>query len=110
MFEASFYEFAKLQEIKESEEEISREMAEQMITMFKASDNLVEKYRVEVFYEGKIWEIDFFTGDNQGLIIAEIELESEDEEFSKPPFIGEEVTEKREYKNVNLMTNPYRKW
>ena len=61
--------------------------------------------------DGKhIWEVDEFHGDNEGLVIAEIELDSEDESFDKPSWLGEEVTGNPMYFNSMLMKNPYKNW
>ena len=56
------------------------------------------------------WEIDEFHGVNDGLVVAEIELESEDQQFEKPNFIGEEVTGQVKYYNMMLLKNPYTTW
>ena len=56
------------------------------------------------------WEVDEFHGDNEGLVVAEIELRSEDDEFEKPSWLGEEVTGDRRYYNSMLSKNPYRNW
>jgi CYTH domain-containing protein len=56
------------------------------------------------------WEIDFFLRDNVGLIVAEIELPSEDTEFERPSWLGEEVSEDPRYANINLAKNPYKNW
>ena len=66
----------------------------------------VEKTRYIVPFAGKIWEIDEFAGDNAGLILAEIELNSEDEKFELPPWIGEEVTGDFHYYNSYLAEHP----
>ncbi len=71
---------------------------------------LIEKRRSRIKWEGKLWEIDEFGGKNKGLIMAEIELESEDETFSIPPWIGEEVTGDIRYYNSYLSKNPYSEW
>jgi adenylate cyclase len=71
---------------------------------------MIEKYRTKVLYEGKIWEIDEFEGDNKGLIMAEIELKSEDEAFSVPPWIGQEVTGDIRYFNSHLTVCPFKNW
>lgn len=65
------------------------------------------KYRAK---DGHIWEIDEFEGENSGLVIAEIELQDENEPFQKPAWIGEEVTGDAKYYNSNLVSNPYSKW
>ena len=71
---------------------------------------IIEKTRHFVKHEGHTWEIDEFYGDNQGLIVAEIELHSVGEAFSKPAWLGQEVTEDLRYYNNNLVMNPYSQW
>jgi len=70
----------------------------------------IEKYRYNVNVEGFTWEIDEFTGENEGLIIAEIELKSTDQEFPKPEWIGKEVTGDVRYYNANLVEKPFKSW
>jgi len=70
----------------------------------------IEKYRYNINFEGFTWELDEFLGENEGLLIAEIELESADQEFLRPDWIGEEVTDDPRYYNANLVKNPYRNW
>ncbi|MCU6769888.1 CYTH domain-containing protein [Barnesiella propionica] len=71
---------------------------------------LIEKYRYEYVYNGLKWEIDEFLGENEGLILAEIELETEDQPFDKPDFIGKEVTGDIRYYNAHLTHYPYSEW
>jgi CYTH domain-containing protein len=71
---------------------------------------LIEKNRYRVEHGGFVWEVDEFFGENQGLIVAELELESEDQYFPKPDWVGEEVTGDPRYFNSNLIKNPYTKW
>jgi adenylate cyclase len=71
---------------------------------------LVEKWRHIVLHEGSEWEIDEFLGDNAGLVIAELELDSEDEEFVPPPWLGDEVTHDERYYNFRLSQHPWRQW
>ncbi|HEY9071230.1 MAG TPA: CYTH domain-containing protein [Candidatus Ozemobacteraceae bacterium] len=71
---------------------------------------LIEKCRFAIGYAGRRWEIDEFFGDNLGLVIAEIELEDEREEFELPPWVDREVTEDPRYYNASLAANPYRSW
>ena len=71
---------------------------------------LIEKTRYKVYYEGFTWEVDEFYGDNEGLVVAEIELESEEQVFPKPEWLGEEVTSDPRYYNANLVKHPYREW
>lgn len=73
-------------------------------------ESTIEKTRYWVPYEGYIWEIDCFYGDNEGLVVAEIELSTPDEVFSLPPWVGKEVTDDRRYYNVELIKNPYKQW
>jgi adenylate cyclase len=75
-----------------------------------ADGPLIEKTRHLVEHGGMTWEIDEFHGDNAGLVVAELELEREDQTFTRPPWVGAEVTELRRYYNVCLVTHPYRSW
>lgn len=70
----------------------------------------VEKTRHFVEYKGMVWEVDVFSARNQGLIVAEIELKSEDQAFERPPWLGREVTEEMKYFNNNLYRHPYCEW
>ena len=65
-------------------------------------------FRIDV--AGKVWEVDEFLGDNKGLLVAEIELESEDEKFILPPWVTTEVTGDAKYYNSNLSATPFCKW
>ena len=71
---------------------------------------IIKKLRYKISFRGNIWEIDEFLGENLGLILAEIELDSPEQKFEKPDWIGEEVTEDPKYKNANLVNNPYSRW
>ena len=71
---------------------------------------LIEKRRYVVPFAGKRWEIDVFAGVNAGLVLAEVELESEDEPVSLPPWVGEEVSHDRRYQNSNLVASPWSEW
>ena len=70
----------------------------------------ITKTRHLVDYKSHIWEVDEFHGDNEGLIVAEIELDDENEEFEIPPWSGEEVTADYRYLNSNLAKNPFSSW
>jgi len=70
----------------------------------------VDKTRYIVEQGKHKWEIDEFYGNNEGLVVAEIELSDEDEAFDKPEWIGEEVTEDARYYNVNLIKFPFKDW
>jgi adenylate cyclase len=71
---------------------------------------LIEKTRYRVDVQGLTWEVDEFEGANRGLLIAEIELEREDQAFIKPDWIGDEVTGDERYYNANLVRRPYSSW
>jgi len=75
-----------------------------------AEKPIIEKKRYKVPFEGLTWEIDEFFGDNAGLIVAEVELESEGQTFRKPEWAGEEVTADPRYFNSNLIKHPYTRW
>ena len=75
-----------------------------------ADGPLIDKTRHFVLHDGFEWEIDEFHGDNAGLVVAELELTSEDQPFAHPPWLGVEVTQLRRYYNVCLVTHPYREW
>ena len=70
----------------------------------------IEKNRYYVNKGGFIWEVDEFLGDNAGLVVAEIELDSEEQDFPKPDWLGEEVTGDARYYNANLVKKPYKEW
>lgn len=71
---------------------------------------LIEKNRRKILHEGFVWEVDEFLGENLGLVVAEIELPSEDSVFAKPDWVGEEVTEDARYFNSNLSCTPFNRW
>lgn len=71
---------------------------------------LIEKNRRKILHEGFIWEIDEFLGENLGLVVAEIELPAEDAAFTKPDWVGAEVTDDARYFNSNLSRTPFTRW
>ena len=71
---------------------------------------LIEKVRYTLCVGRHTWEVDVFEGENAGLVIAEVELESEEEAFDKPDWAGEEVTDEPRYFNSNLVAKPFRTW
>ena len=75
-----------------------------------AEKPLIEKKRYKIKQGEFVWEIDEFFGDNKGLIVAEVELTSEDQAFPKPEWVGEEVTDDPRYFNSNLIKHPFTKW
>jgi len=93
----------------EYEYEIPAEEASEMLDKL-CERPLIEKTRYRVEYQGLTWEIDEFDGDNAGLIIAEVELDKEDQAIMLPDWVGKEVTGDRRYYNANLIANPYIGW
>lgn len=71
---------------------------------------LIEKMRYKVKTDDVIWEVDEFFGENAGLLIAEVELTGPDQHFTKPDWVGEEVTEDHRYSNANLVAHPFSGW
>jgi adenylate cyclase len=70
----------------------------------------IQKKRYHVKHADHMWEVDVFAGENDGLIVAEIELQDENEIFSKPDWAGEEVSDDPRYYNVSLVKHPYQDW
>ena len=83
--------------------------AEELLSNF-CSTTLIEKNRYILSLEEKIWEVDEFLGENFGLVIAEVELLSENDNFNKPSWIGQEVSHDTKYYNYKLVEHPYSKW
>lgn len=71
---------------------------------------LVEKTRYKIPYGGMVWEVDEFAGENQGLIVAEVELATADQAIALPPWVGADVSDDPRYFNVYLVQHPYRQW
>lgn len=93
----------------EWEKEISLDDANDLMAI--CEPGVIDKTRFIVKAEGElVFEVDEFYGENEGLTVAEIELPSEDTEFSKPEWLGEEVTGQVKYYNSMLMKNPYKNW
>jgi len=94
----------------EWEKEISIEDARALLTL--AEDSIIDKTRYYIpSDDGRhTWEVDEFYGDNEGLVVAEIELLSAVDTFPKPSWLGEEVTGDRRYYNAQLTRNPYKNW
>lgn len=71
---------------------------------------IVDKTRYNILHEQHTWEVDIFHGDNEGLIVAEIELSDEKEKFTRPEWVMEEVTGDVKYYNSNLLKHPFSQW
>lgn len=92
----------------EWEKEIKVTEAEQLLLL--CEDGVIDKVRYEIPFGKHLYEVDVFEGDNKGLIIAEIELEDENESFEKPNWLGEEVTGDDRYYNASLSVSSYKNW
>jgi len=92
----------------EYEYKIPVEDANHLLDAFALSE--VAKLRYRINFAGKLWEVDEFSGDNEGLIMAEIELRHEDEKFSLPPWVTMEVSADKRYYNSCLSVNPFKNW
>ena len=94
---------------REYEYEIPLQDAEELLSNL-VTGNAIEKVRYRVLYAGHLWEIDVFAGENQGLIVAELELTSETETFERPDWLGEEVSGDARYYNACLAKKPFNLW
>ena len=92
----------------EYEYDIPLAEAEEMLANLCSSPVLKTRHYVE--RDGLTWEIDVFEGDNAGLVVAEVELDSEGQKFARPAWIGREVTAEKRYYNHALAQHPYRQW
>lgn len=92
----------------EWETKISKTDAEALLKLCEPT--LIDKIRYEINVENHVFEVDEFFGDNEGLIIAEVELASENETIKKPDWLGEEVTGQIKYYNSQLSKQPYKTW
>ncbi|WP_241087384.1 CYTH domain-containing protein [Candidatus Vondammii sp. HM_W22] len=93
----------------EFEYEIPLEEAEEILAQI-AEQPFIDKTRYKVKCGEHIWELDIFEGANRGLIVAEIELNSEDEAFELPEWVGDEVSGDPKYYNVSLVNHPFNQW
>lgn len=92
----------------EWEKEIPVKEVEELLNL--CEPGVIDKTRYLVTEGSHTFEVDEFYGENQGLVVAEIELSAEEEQFGKPAWLGEEVTGDARYFNSMLMKNPYTKW
>lgn len=92
----------------EFEYEIPADEATELLDRFAVSELAKTRYRVPV--GRKTWDVDVFSGKNEGLLLAEVELEDEDEPFELPDWAGEEVTHDARYYNSNLSLKPFSEW
>jgi CYTH domain-containing protein len=92
----------------EWEKEIPADEAVELLKLCEAG--VIDKTRYIVPVCGHMWEVDVFHGDNEGLVMAEIELSSTDEEFEMPAWAGDEVTGDVRYYNAYISSHPYKDW
>lgn len=92
----------------EFEKEISLQDAHDLLKI--CEPGIIDKTRYLIPYGGHVFEVDEFYGDNEGLILAEVELGSPDEPFERPAFLGREVTGDRRFYNSCMRVNPYCQW
>lgn len=92
----------------EWETEIKRDDAEQLLRL--CEQGVLEKTRYEIHIDSNVFEVDEFHGENKGLVVAEIELQDENESFEKPDWLDKEVTGDIKYYNSQLSKNPYSQW
>ncbi len=71
---------------------------------------LIEKVRYRIAYQGLVWEVDEFQGENLGLVVAEVELTADDQAIELPAWVGQEVTGEKKYYNSNLIKHPFSTW
>lgn len=93
----------------EYEYEIPAADADEMLNAL-CEKPIIEKNRYKIPLGGITWEVDEFLGVNEGLIVAEVELQSEDQSLPKPAWIGEDVTDDPRYFNANLIARPFSTW
>ena len=91
------------------EYEIPLQDAEEMLDIL-CEKPIIEKYRYRIEHAGFVWEVDEFLGENEGLVVAEIELSDENAFFSRPEWLGQEVTDDPTYFNSNLVKVPFKRW
>lgn len=92
----------------EFEKEITLEEGRSLMAL--CEKGVIDKHRYLIDYAGHTFEVDEFHGDNEGLVMAEVELGSVDEHFEKPDFIGKEVTGDKHYYNRYMREHPYKEW
>lgn len=93
----------------EFEYEIPLQDAQQILEELTEKPH-IEKIRYQIQCGGHIWDLDVFEGENAGLVVAEVELGSEQEQFEMPSWAGKEVSSDRRYRNASLVDHPYSRW
>jgi adenylate cyclase len=101
---------SKRAELRRLEVECTVDAADAEALLSLRHSGLIEKTRFTVPWCGSLWEVDVFSADNSGLVIAEIELCHEHQPFERPPWLGIEITGQSQYYNGSLARRPYCKW
>jgi adenylate cyclase len=96
--------------ISRSEFEYEIPLQDGLELLKECKELIVSKTRYEIMHENHLWELDIFEEENKGLIVAEIELEDENEPFALPSWVTSEVSDDMRYTNANLISHPYSKW
>lgn len=96
--------------LRRSEFEYEIPVKDAVSMMASFGGGMISKTRYKIKHEGKLWEVDEFHEDNEGLIVAEIELQTESETFLSPAWLGKEVSHDSRYYNSNLTIKPYNRW
>lgn len=94
----------------EIEKPLTKQEAAQLFEMREGGTHTVQKLRQKISISGVVWEIDRFVGSNEGLVVAEVELESEDQQIDIPSWVGKEVTNDHRYSNSMLAKRPFTTW
>lgn len=109
--EAAFLTIKGLSQVAtraEFEYPIPVDHAEQLLAL--CEQPLIQKYRYRITYGDLVWEVDEFLGENEGLVVVEVELTAEDQSIDLPEWVGQEVTSDARYFNSSLIKHPYKDW
>jgi adenylate cyclase len=101
---------SKRAELRRLEVECAISVADAEALLLLRESSLISKVRHNVPWGNHIWEVDEFRDDNEGLVIAEVELRNDSESFDRPPWLGVEVTRQQQYYNSSLARQPYCRW
>jgi len=96
--------------ISRSEFEYEIPLSDGQELLKECKELIISKIRYEITHQNHLWELDIFEGENEGLVVAEIELEHENEKFILPDWVTVEVSQDKRYTNVNLISNPFCEW
>jgi adenylate cyclase len=96
--------------IERAEFEYPLPLADAEAMLASLCDGVLEKIRHHVVVDGTLFEVDEFSGDNTGLVVAEVELPATDTPFPRPPWLGREVSALARYSNINLIAHPFVRW